>query len=220
MSNAQFRTLAPCVRRSAAYSWGQSVVGLAKYHNPLGFRLPKLSMQRTSRSKPQSQTHYKSLISDGLVQSPPGSGFLGTAVQHNHVTSNSDTSRWTPTPPHARTLARRRRTLHTLQCTAAFVAAAGLGPEQPFHHDVRRSPRLLLPAAAAALGRAPAPFAVAPFESAKGPAAGYRHFRDRLPRVYSAAATAIAIGRLKSPGLSSRRSSLTTCFTSPSRIAR
>jgi hypothetical protein len=32
------------------------VVGLAKYHNPLGFGLPKLSMQRTSRSKPQSQT--------------------------------------------------------------------------------------------------------------------------------------------------------------------
>jgi hypothetical protein len=40
-------------------------------------------MQRTSRSKPQSQTSLYISHLRRLVQSPPGSGFLGTAVQHD-----------------------------------------------------------------------------------------------------------------------------------------
>jgi hypothetical protein len=64
----------------------------------LGLGFPKLSMQRTSRSKPQSQAHYIYLISDGLVQSPPGSGFLGTAVQHHLVLSTSSQSSYSLGP--------------------------------------------------------------------------------------------------------------------------
>ena len=63
-------------------------------------------------------------------------------------------------------------TLHTLHGTAAITAAAG--PELP-----RQSSHRWLPAATAALASS-APSAIAPSESAKEPATGYRYVRHRL----------------------------------------
>jgi hypothetical protein len=100
---------------------------------------------------------------------------------------------------------------HCTRCSAPRHSSRRLDPSSPFimmFGEVHAScSQLPPPRSGEPLLRSPLKHLSRP----KGRRPGTATFEIAF---YSAAATAIAIGRLKSPGLSSRRSSLTTCLTS------